>query len=109
MSDEHEYVLGQDVTTAARSKTKSGSVMVSVRLSADELATIEAAAQASGRSLSQVIREAIRNGIRLAPRTASVQSEVTVSVSGGATFSTGGRRTEVSGSYPMELRDIVAV
>ena len=96
MNDEHEYVLGQDVTKAAESKNRSGSVMLSVRLSAEELAAIEAMADASGKTLSQVVREAVRNCLQVAEK---AQPVMTISVSGGMTMRTGAPRQAITVGY----------
>jgi|SRR6266536_1527686 len=96
MNDEQEYVLGQDVTKAAESKNRSGSVMLSVRLSADELAAIEAMADASGKTLSQVVREAVRNCLQVAEK---AQPIMTISVSGGMTMRTGAPRQAITVGY----------
>jgi hypothetical protein len=89
MSDEQEYVLGQDVTEAAASKTKGGTTVLSVRLTTEELAAIEAVADETGRTLSQVVREAIHSCIQLVR---SSQPMVTVSIRDVHTTSFGGQK-----------------
>jgi predicted DNA-binding protein len=56
-----EYVLGQEVTSAAAAKVRTGTAVLSVRLTAGELAAVEAASKASGKTVSQVVREAIKS------------------------------------------------
>ncbi len=70
--------------------------MLSVRLSADELAAIEAMADASGKTLSQVVREAVRNCLQVAEK---AQPVMTISVSGGMTMSTGAPRQAITVGY----------
>lgn len=92
MSNEHEdYVLGQDVTGAAVSKSRAGSAVLSVRLTADELAAIEAVAIKTGKNLSQVVREAVRNCLQYVENDyASSRPTVTISIAGRRTSSTYG-------------------
>ena len=92
MINEHdEYVLGQDVTSVAESKSRVASAVLSVRLPVEELAAIEAVARRTGKNLSQVVREAVRNCVhtiendRLASR-----PTVTVSITRTRTSSTYG-------------------
>jgi CHASE3 domain sensor protein len=96
MSDEQEYVLGQDVTKAAASKAKSGTVMLSVRVAAEELAAVEAFANATGKTMSEVVREALRTCLRLARDT---QPSITVSVQDGMTMSMGSPSVAVGSTY----------
>ncbi|MBI2917899.1 MAG: CopG family transcriptional regulator [Chloroflexi bacterium] len=56
----NRYVLGQEVTSAARAKTRAETVVLSVRLTTEEMAAVEAASRATGRAVSQVVREAIK-------------------------------------------------
>lgn len=58
-SNEEKYELGEDVTQAAAAKERKGSVVLSVRLSSHELAKLEQVAQASGKTISQIVREAV--------------------------------------------------
>lgn len=55
---DEEYTLGQDVTAIASSKGPK-SIVVSVRLPVDEFARLEKLCSASGKSLSQVVRDAV--------------------------------------------------
>lgn len=59
--DEEEYVLGEDVTHLAQSPNAGESVVLSVRVDLTLLAEIERIANAEDRSLSFVIRRALRN------------------------------------------------
>jgi hypothetical protein len=76
MNDDEELVLGKDVTELFGSKEKRGTVVLSVRVSAEELEAIEAASDAEGKTVSQVVREAVRNCLQVSRR-----SEPTVTVS----------------------------
>lgn len=55
---DEEYTLGQDVTAIAASKGPK-SVVVSVRLSIDEFDRLDQLCTASGKSMSQVVRDAV--------------------------------------------------
>jgi uncharacterized protein (DUF1778 family) len=55
-----DYPLGADVTRLARSPRKTRSVVLSIRLTGDELTVIEQAASAEDRTLSYVVRRAVR-------------------------------------------------
>ena len=60
MAREHDdYVLRTEITDMAKAKTKKGSVVISVRLSAAEFARLEYISQSTGTSVSRVVREAI--------------------------------------------------
>jgi metal-responsive CopG/Arc/MetJ family transcriptional regulator len=83
MTDEQEYVLGDDVTRFARSKGQSGSAVLSVRLSAEELAAIETVAEQTGKNLSQVVREAVRTYLHVSRAS---QPDVAISLTGGNTM-----------------------
>ena len=54
-----EYVLGRDVTHLFRSKQPSNSAVVSFRVSSDELRKLSLFAEREGKSISQVLRDAI--------------------------------------------------
>ncbi len=61
MSAKHEaYTLGSDVTSSARPDgSRTGTVVLSVRVRIEELAEIEATSRATGKSLSQLVRDAV--------------------------------------------------
>ncbi len=58
--DEEELVLGADVTELAKAKGQGGTAVVSLRLTRHEYAEIEAISAAQEKSLSDVVRAAIR-------------------------------------------------
>src|SRR5687768_10747650 len=59
MSARDEVVLGADVTERARAKSNKGTAVLSVRLTTQELAKVDAASRATGRSVAQITREAL--------------------------------------------------
>jgi hypothetical protein len=73
-----EFEAGTNVTARARSE-KSGGMVVSIRLSADDAEGILALAERSGRSVTDIARQAIRAFIGR-----GVQSSYTVEVSFGS-------------------------
>ena len=54
-----EYVLGEDVTDVALGKRRKETVVVSVRLTAEEFSRVERICDKTGRSMSQTIRDAL--------------------------------------------------
>ncbi len=58
MTEKQDYVLGKDITHLAKGEHK-GTVVLSVRLSRAEFANIERISRLSGKTVSQVAREAI--------------------------------------------------
>ena len=58
-TDNEEYTLGEDVTQYALSKKSRDSVVVSVRLSAQDFNRLEKICIDTGKSMSQVVREAV--------------------------------------------------
>jgi uncharacterized protein (DUF1778 family) len=81
-----EFMLGEDVTSRAKARIHKNTVVLSIRLSSDELAEIEAAANATGHTVSQVVREAIRNCLHTMRRAEPV---IILSVQEGLTISLG--------------------
>ena len=79
-----EYELGDDVTEIAARQRKE-TIVVSVRMSVDELASIEKAAEETGRSVSQVIRGAVRTCLQ----PSAPQIATTISIAGSASTSFG--------------------
>lgn len=57
---DEEYVLGADVTTRFRPKKKTNTALVSVRLTAEDLALLERIATRRECSMSDVVRAALR-------------------------------------------------
>jgi hypothetical protein len=60
MSEQQDFVLGRNVTEQAKAVEGRGSVVLSIRLSASELEFLSNIAVADDKTLSQVVREAIR-------------------------------------------------
>ncbi len=58
-NNEEEVVLGQNVTEYARAKASKGTAVISVRLSTDDIARLETIGRASGKTVSQVVRDAL--------------------------------------------------
>jgi predicted transcriptional regulator len=54
-----EYELGLDVTEKVRKRSSTETAVLSIRLSVAELARLDALARAKGRSISQIVRDAI--------------------------------------------------
>ena len=59
--DSKEYVLGAKVTEAAKGRKQSASVVLSVRLSTEELVRLESLSESTGKTVAQIVREAISN------------------------------------------------
>ncbi len=60
MSAKHDtYTLGNDVTSSVASRSRTGTVVLSVRVRIEEMAEIEATSRATGKSLSQLVRDAV--------------------------------------------------
>ena len=60
MIEQNDFVLGRNVTEQAKAVEGRGTVVLSIRLSADELDSLSIIAEAEDKTLSQVVREAIR-------------------------------------------------
>ncbi len=90
-NENEEFALGENVTALAKSKSRGGSAVVAVRLSLSEFSEIESISRATGRSVSQVVREALRNWLHF---DASSQPTVTISIKGGLTTTTGASRQQ---------------
>lgn len=56
---DEDIVLGDDVTRLAKPEQRRGTAVLSVRLAVDEVNRLEAVGRASGKTVSQVIRDAI--------------------------------------------------
>ncbi len=54
-----DCILGKDVTNAAQAKGQRGTTVISVRLSTDEVARLEQIGRLSGKTISQIVRDAI--------------------------------------------------
>ena len=58
-NDYEDVVLGENVTKYAKAKAGKGTTVISVRLGTEEIARLEALGQTTGKTVSQVVREAI--------------------------------------------------
>lgn len=58
-----DYVLGRDVTEQAQARESRGTVVISFRISADEFDALSDIAVGQGKTISQVAREAFRQGL----------------------------------------------
>ena len=108
MNDENEaFVLGEDVTSVAASKRASGTAVVSVRLTSAEVAELESLSRASGKTISQIAREALTAYVR---NNKQQESQVSITCCDGVTWSFGslsqwGEGTQVEKS---EVKEKVA-
>ena len=60
MSDEREdYVLGEEITATSKAKKQTGTGVLSVRLSTEELTRLDQISRSTGKTLSQLVREAV--------------------------------------------------
>lgn len=76
MDDRDDYVLGEDVTHLAAPKGKRDTAVISVRLATQELRELDALSKATGKTISQVVREALA-----AFRYVDARSNLTLTVS----------------------------
>ena len=58
-----EYILGDDVTARAGAETRRGTVVLSVRVSVDDMSRLEKDSHRVGKSLSELVRDALRGYI----------------------------------------------
>ena len=56
---DEEYQLGRDVTHLAKANDNRGTAVISVRLGATDIARLEGIGRESGKTVSQVVRDAI--------------------------------------------------
>jgi hypothetical protein len=84
--EQEDFVLGEDVTSLARSKIRKESVVLSVRLSAEEFAAVDALSRETGRTPSQTVRNAIKDYVH---GSRAGQLTITISLAGGSTLATG--------------------
>ncbi len=84
--EESEYALGANVTKLASAPEKKDTGVLSVRLPVEDIAAVESVADRTGRTLSQVVRDAVvwyvHSGVWGSPTTISISSP-------GGTFTTG--------------------
>src|SRR4051794_10054426 len=85
-NDETEDTLGGDGTEVMAPKARRSTTVLSVRVTSEELAQLEIASRATGKTLSQLVREAIAGCMNGG---AGGQPSITVSVEGITTVHTG--------------------
>lgn len=102
-NENEDFVLSEDVTAFAKSKSKSrgGSAVVAVRLSLEEISEIESVSSRTGKTVSQVLRDAIRNGLHAEEY---LQPTITISIQDGVTTTTGASR-QYGQAVVAEVRD----
>ena len=85
-NEQEEYVLGEDVTAQAAAKASKGTAVLSVRLPIEDLATLESLSRVTGRTTSQLVREALTSYLqtRLQPNFVFTMSRRTETFSSGA-------------------------
>ena len=99
--DRHDddYKLGKDVTEKFRG-VKKESVVLSVRMSIDEMKHLEALCQETGKTVAQVVRESVANYQPVNPQREAV---LTIVNSVGGEFRSGPpQSTEVAGLLDTE-------
>ena len=113
MSQQQDYRLGRKVTEQARAREGRGTVVVSFRVSGEEFDAVSDLADSQGKTVSQVAREAFRQGLTFAgpTRWANISFPNGSSVSFGnadqGTFGTGEPDVEkinqASGEFLVEV------
>ena len=63
MNQREEYVLGRDVTDQAKARESRGTVVISFRISSEEFDALTEYAGAQRKTVSQIAREAFREGL----------------------------------------------
>ena len=63
MNQQEDYILGRDVTEQAQAQESRGTVVVSFRVSGHEFDALSDLAESQGKTVSQVAREAFRQGL----------------------------------------------
>ena len=99
MDFDEEYILGDNVTRLATGKKPKESIVVSVRLTASEFYRLEKLCEDTGRSMSQLVRDAVADY----PGTAKLDSNVfgvTLFDSEGTIVSVGPRETTSQSCFP---------
>lgn len=97
-----EYKLGEEITDVALGKKTKETVVVSVRLTAEEFSRLEKMCEDSGKSMSQLVREAI-SAYEGSTDIFSGIYNVTMFDSEGAYFSLGGREVTIREDYPVTV------
>ncbi len=97
--DDNDYKLGKDVTEKFRG-VKKESVVLSVRMSTDEMKHLEALCKETGKTVAQVVRESVANYQPVNPQREAV---LTIVNSVGGEFRSGPpQSTEVAGLLDTE-------
>lgn len=63
--NEEDLDLGEDVTEAVKARTQGASAVLSIRLGRNEITELEVLGRSSGKSLSDVARDAIRTYVQM--------------------------------------------
>jgi hypothetical protein len=108
MSNEYsEYELGEEVTQLAKGKGAKNTTVVSVRLSVEEVARLEGWSQQTGKSISDIVRDAISN---YTPSNESDSPVVLFGIAGGSAFSFGSSQgTGGTVATTQEIPDLIEV
>lgn len=88
-ANREDYVLGKNITEAVASKKRDATAVLSVRLSAEEVKALEAVSAATGRTMSQVAREALKAYLHRQERIAQPTVTISAGAWSGFTSSTG--------------------
>lgn len=81
-SENEEFTLGRNVTGQAKSNSRGGTAVVAVRLSLEEISQIESISRDTGKTISHIVRDAVRNWLRFE---VSGQPTITLTWEGGGT------------------------
>ena len=98
----NEYKLGEEITDVALGKRAKETVVVSVRLTSEEFSRLEKLCEQAGKSMSQLVREAISAYEGLSGQSSGVYSFAMFD-SEGAYFSLGGREVTTPACYPITV------
>ncbi len=109
---DEDYELGEDVTALAAPRSKQATAVLSVRLSVEDLAMLEQLGTSTGKTISQIAREAISAVVR-APSQQNSPLTVIASMEGftastptlGASIRTIGKVGVVHGSAHLRIGD----
>ena len=100
--DSAAFVLSEDITRGATTKGQKGSAVFSLRLTPDELAAIDVLSRSTGKSPSQIVREALKQYLH-----AERYSQPCITVSyEGATITTG---MQPQSARPVEVKETFAI
>ena len=98
---EQEYSLGEEVTELAQSKKQQDTVVVSVRVSQNEFKRLEEMANQKGKSMSQIVRDAVSAYCIASEKLGYYMS---IATSGGAQASSGGFQQQSFASFESTLQ-----